>query len=74
MHPTPELPKVDQSARIALMCLIGGPAYLLLEYTTGFTFFGTGPWPGILLFIGGVVSAMVRLARNEDDYDDGAEV
>ncbi len=74
VHPTPELPKVDQSARIALMCLIGGPAYLLLEYTTGFTFFGTGPWPGILLFIGGVVSAMVRLARNEDDYDDGAEV
>ncbi len=74
VHPDPHLPKVDQSARIALICLIGGPAYLLVEYTTGFTFFGTGPWPGVLLFIGGVVASMIRLARNEDDYDDGAEV
>lgn len=75
IHPDPKLPEVDQSARIALACLIGGPAYLLLEYTTGFTFFGTGPWPGILLFIGGVVASIIRLARNDDeDFDDGAEV
>ena len=74
VHPNPELPQVDQSARIALACLIGGPAYLLLEYTTGFTFFGTGPWPGFLLFIGGVVASIIRLARNDEDFDDGAEV
>ncbi len=75
VHPNPELPKVDQSARIALACLIGGPAYLLLEYTTGFTFFGTGPWPGVLLFIGGVAASIVRLARNdEDDAGDGAQL
>ncbi len=74
LPPDPELPNVDQSARIALICLIGGPAYLLLEYTTGFTFFGTGPWPGVLLFIGGVVASMIRLARNDEDFDDGAEV
>lgn len=74
IHPNPKAPPVDQSTRIALACLIGGPAYLLLEYTTGFTFFGTGPWPGILLFIGGVVASIIRLARNEDDYDDGAQV
>jgi carboxylesterase len=73
-HPRPKLPAVDQSARIAIACLIGGPAYLLLEYTTGFSFFGTGPWPGFLLFIGGVVASIMRLARNEDDFDDGAEV
>jgi carboxylesterase len=75
-HPNPELPEVDQPARIALICLIGGPAYLLLEYTTGFTFFGTGPWPGVLLFIGGVVASIARLARNDDEegFDDGAEV
>lgn len=74
IHPDPKLPQVDQSARIALACLIGGPAYLLLEYTTGFSFFGTGPWPGFLLFTGGVVASIIRLARNDDDYDDGAEV
>lgn len=75
IHPNPKLPEVDQSARIALACLIGGPAYLLLEYTTGFTFFGTGPWPGILLFIGGVAASIIRLARNgDDDFDDGAQV
>jgi carboxylesterase len=74
VHPDPELPVVDQSARIAIICLIAGPAYLLLEYLTGFTFFGTGPWPGILLFIGGVVASIIRLARNDDDFDDGAEV
>lgn len=75
--PNPKLPEVDQPARIALICLIGGPAYLLLEYTTGFTFFGTGPWPGLLLFIGGVVASIARLARNDeedDGYDFGAEV
>ena len=72
-HPNPELPEVDQPARIALICLIGGPAYLLLEFTTGFTFFGTGPWPGVLLFIAGVVLSIMRLARNDDDeFDDGA--
>jgi len=65
---------VDQAARIAIACLLGGPAYLLLEYTTGFSFFGTGPWPGFLLFTGGVVASIIRLARNDDDYDDGAEV
>ena len=74
VHPNPKLPRVDQSARIALMCLIGGPAYLVLEYFTGFTFFGTGPWPGILLFIGGVIASIIRLARDEDEYDDGAAV
>jgi carboxylesterase len=74
VHPDPELPKVDQSARIAIICLVGGPAYLLLEYFTGFSFFGTGPWAGILLFIGGVVASIVRLARSDDDFDDGAEV
>lgn len=74
IHPNPKGPQVDQSARLALACLLGGPAYLLLEYTTGFTFFGTGPWPGILLFIGGVVASIVRLARDGDDYDDGAQV
>lgn len=75
IHPNPPLPEVDQSARIALACLISGPAYLLLEFTTGFTFFGTGPWPGVLLFIGGVVASIIRLARNdEDDYEDGAQV
>lgn len=74
-HPNPKLPEVDQSARIALFSLLGGPAYLLLEYTTGFSFFGTGPWPGVLLFIGGVVLSIMRLARNEDDeFDDGAAV
>lgn len=75
IHPNPVLPQVDQSARIALAGLIGGPAYLLLEFTTGFTFFGTGPWPGILLFIGGVVASIIRLARNEEeDFEDGAQV
>ena len=74
-HPDPKLPPVDQSARIALVCLIGGPAYLLLEYTTGFTFFGTGPWPGVLLFIGGVALSIMGLARSEgDEFDDGAAV
>ncbi len=74
VHPDPKLPQVDQSARIALIFLIGGPAYLLLEYLTGFTFFGTGPWPGVLLFIGGVVASIIRLARNDDDFEDGAAV
>ncbi|MEJ0014486.1 MAG: hypothetical protein WDN07_02700 [Actinomycetota bacterium] len=76
IHPDPELKPVDQSARVAIICLIAGPAYLLLEYFTGFDFFGTGPWAGILLFIGGVIASIVRLVRSddEDDFDDGAEV
>ena len=73
-HPNPKLPEVDQAARIALFCLIGGPAYLLLEFTTGFSFFGTGPWPGVLLFIGGVVASIMRLAGGDDETNDGAQV
>ena len=76
VHPNPELPSVDQAARIAIICLVAGPAYLLLEYFTGFNFFGTGPWVGILVFIGGVVASIIRLARpdDDDDFGDGAEL
>ncbi|HEY4898113.1 MAG TPA: alpha/beta fold hydrolase [Candidatus Nanopelagicaceae bacterium] len=76
IRPDPKLPPVDQAARIAIICLIAGPAYLVLEYFTGFSFFGTGPWAGVLVFIGGVVASIVRLARSddEDEWDDGAEV
>lgn len=72
VQPNPPMPNVDQLARWAIIGLLGGPAYLLIEFFTGFSFFGTGPWIGILGFIGGVVASIMKFARKDDDYDDGA--
>lgn len=71
VQPNPKKPEMDFLARIALGGLIGGPAYLALSYFTGFTFFGTGPWLGVIAFTGGVIATIMKLIRPDDDFGDG---
>ena len=71
VQPNPQAPEMDFLARIALSGLVGGPAYLALSYFTGFTFFGTGPWLGVIAFAAGVVASIMKLMRPDDDFDDG---
>jgi len=72
--PIPLCPTTDHLGRVAIAGLIGGPVYLLIEFVTGFDLLGFGPWPGILAFIGGVVTSIVKFARPDDDFEDGAIV
>jgi carboxylesterase len=74
VQPNPPLPTTDHLGRVAIAGLIGGPVYLLIEFVTGFDLLGFGPWPGILAFIGGVVTSIVKFARPDDDFEDGAIV
>jgi carboxylesterase len=74
VQPNPPLPRTDHLGRIAITGLVGGPAYLLIEFVSGFDLLGFGPWPGILAFIGGVVTSMIKFARPDDDFEDGAIV
>ena len=72
VQPNPPLPTTDQLGRVAIAGLVGGPAYLIIEFVSGFDLLGFGPWPGILAFIGGVVISIVKFARPDDDFDEGA--
>lgn len=75
--PNPRIAPTDQLGKIALGGLVGGPVYLIVEALTGFNLFGFGPWPGVLAFIGGVVTSIYKFAKPDDDpdtYDDGAVI
>ncbi len=72
--PNPKLPIPDQISRIAMLGIVGGGVYMLLEIFTGIDLLGIGPWPGVLGFIGGVSTYIWRSARAEDDFGDGVEL
>ncbi len=72
--PNPKLPIPDQISRIAMLGIVGGGIYMLLEIFTGIDLLGIGPWPGVLGFIGGVSTYIWRSARAEDDFGDGVEL
>jgi carboxylesterase len=69
--PNPASPKLDIVARIAVLGLIGGPAYIALNYFANINFLGTGPGIGICAFAVGVIATMMKLIRNDDETDDG---
>jgi len=72
--PNPKIDAADQISRFALLGIIGGGAYLILQMFAGIDLLGMGPWPGLLGFIGGVSTYIWRLARAEDDFGDGVEL
>ncbi|MEI6867419.1 MAG: alpha/beta fold hydrolase [Actinomycetes bacterium] len=72
--PNPTIPPPDQVQRAGLICLIGGSLYLFVHLVFKIDFFGLGPWPGILGFLGGIAIYIWRTARPEDEFDDGAIV
>ena len=70
--PNPALEPIhDRSKRNALYAMLLGPIYAVFAAISGFNPFGIEPWPGVLLFIGGLASFLYHLRDGFDD-DDGA--
>lgn len=75
LEPNPSLEPIhDRSKRNALMAMLIGPVYAIGAAVTGFNPFGIEPWPGVLLFVGGLASFFYHLRHDDDSDDDGAIV
>ena len=71
-EPNPALEPIhDRSKRNALLAMLLGPVYAIVAAVVGFNPFGIEPWPGVLVFIGGLASFLYHL-RDGDNDDDGA--
>ncbi|HUW87637.1 MAG TPA: hypothetical protein VMW30_04585 [Candidatus Paceibacterota bacterium] len=72
-NPDPVLEPIrDPARRNAIIAMILGPIYAFATALTGFNPFGIEPWPGILVFIGGLLYFFYSLQDNSDD--DGAKL
>jgi predicted alpha/beta hydrolase family esterase len=70
--PNPALEPIhDRSKRNALLAMLIGPVYAIGAAVAGFNPFGIEPWPGVLLFVGGLASFFYHLRDGNND-DDGA--
>ncbi len=70
--PNPKLEPIrDRSKRNSLLAMLLGPVYAIVAAIVGFNPFGIEPWPGVLVFIGGLASFFYHLRDGYDD-DDGA--
>ena len=70
--PNPKLEPIrDRSKRNSLLAMLLGPIYAITAAILGFNPFGIEPWPGVLVFIGGLASFFYHLRDGFED-DDGA--
>lgn len=70
--PNPKLEPIrDRSKRNSLLAMLLGPIYAIVAAIAGFDPFGIEPWPGVLVFIGGLTFFFYHLRDGFDD-DDGA--
>ena len=72
-QPDPALEPIhERPQRNALLAMLLGPTYAIIAAITSFNPFGLEPWPGLLVFIGGLVSFFYHLHDANNDDDDGA--
>lgn len=72
-QPNPALePIPERRQRNALLAMLLGPIYAITAAVVGFNPFGIEPWPGVLIFIGGLASFFYHLHDGENDGGDGA--
>jgi pimeloyl-ACP methyl ester carboxylesterase len=72
-QPDPALePIPERSQRNALLAMLLGPIYAIVAAIVGFNPLGLEPWPGVLVFIGGLVSFFYHLHDTNNEDDDGA--
>ena len=72
--PNPILPRAKRENRIALALLLAGPVLIFLASALHIDPIGLGPWPGLILFAGGLARMLYLHARPFDDGEDGAEL
>jgi carboxylesterase len=71
-QPDPALEPIrERPQRNALLAMLLGPTYAIIAALVGFNPFGIEPWPGLLAFLGGLVSFFYHLHDSNND-DDGA--
>jgi carboxylesterase len=72
-QPNPVLEPIrERSQRNALFAMLLGPIYAIVAAIIGFNPFGIEPWPGVLVFIGGLASFFYHLGETNNEDDDGA--
>ncbi|WP_344829827.1 hypothetical protein [Actinocorallia longicatena] len=72
--PPPPLPTGDPTTRLAWLCLIGGPAYILLTVLLNWEAPGWAAFLAVAAFIGGFVTLVLRMGDEPRDGDDGAVI
>ncbi|SDT05398.1 hypothetical protein [Actinopolymorpha singaporensis] len=72
--PPPPLPRLDPVTKAAWAALLGGPALLLLTVLVGGYLPSWSAAFGVLAFIGGFLTLVVRMKGGPPDDDDGAIV
>ena len=72
-QPDPALEPIrERPQRNALLAMLLGPIYAIIAAVVGFNPLGIEPWPGVLVFIGGLVSFFYHLRDSNNDDGDGA--
>jgi predicted alpha/beta hydrolase family esterase len=72
-QPNPALEPIrERPQRNALLAMLLGPIYAIVAAIVGFNPFGIEPWPGVLVFIGGLASFFYHLRETNNEDDDGA--
>ncbi|MCD0450973.1 hypothetical protein LO762_17480 [Actinocorallia sp. API 0066] len=72
--PPPPLPVPDPTTRLAWVCLVGGPAYILTTVVMRLQAPGWAAFLAVAAFIGGFVTLVLRMGDEPRDGDDGAVV
>ncbi|ROO83849.1 hypothetical protein EDD29_1358 [Actinocorallia herbida] len=72
--PPPPLPTGDPTTRLAWVCLVGGPAYILTTVVLRWSSPGWAAFLAVAAFIGGFVTLVLRMGDEPRDGDDGAVI
>ncbi len=73
--PPPPLPTGDPVTRLAWLCLVGGPLYILATVVFRWQSPGWAAFFAVAAFIGGFVTLVLRMGDEpRDDDDDGAVI
>lgn len=63
------LPTLTSTQRAALLGVILGPIYVVLNRFTSLDLFGLGIWPGLLAFVGGIFTFFWQMKPEADEGD-----
>lgn len=72
--PPPPLPTGDPASRLAWLCLVGGPLYILATVVFRWQAPGWAAFLAIAAFIGGFVTLVLRMGDEPRDGDDDGAV
>ncbi len=72
--PPPPLPTGDPASRVAWLCLVGGPLYILATVVFRWPAPGWAAFLAVAAFIGGFVTLVLRMGDEPRDGDDDGAV